>query len=186
MAHWLAYLKGIHLPAAAGAIAALTGSQQLFFLLALLCVFLYGMSVGKTRAILSLLAIYGAFMLTELFPFWKWLQDSLHWRQADALLHMSLFLLFYAIVFAVLNISSLRNRLSSGEISFWQVLLVSAVQVGFLAAVLMSFAPADALPKTLQAAYPYMGTPPAVFGWSAGALAILPLIRHKRERSYLD
>src|SRR6266498_4349053 len=162
----------------------LTGPQQLFAMLGALFVFLYGMSVGKTRALISLLAIYVAFELTNLFPYLNQLIKIIPWQIEPYMLQTILFLTLYLLIFIILNKSSLQNRLSSGEISFWQVLLISVLQIGLLAATVASFAPAKVTREMLRQFYPFFATQTALFLWSVGSLAILPIfIKGKRRKT---
>ncbi len=179
----LLYLKTLKLGAFSGTLSStLTGPQQLFFFLILLFVFLYGMSVGKTRAIVSLLAIFVALVLTIVFPYLPQLKSALHLEYEEYLVRMGLFLALYVAVFFVLGKSALKNRLTLGEMAFGHVVVVSILQLGLFAAVLASFVPKNAIPHTLTQVYPYFGTPIALFAWSAISVASLPFLKSRRHR----
>lgn len=154
----------------------LTGTYQLFGLLIVLFVFLYGISVGKTRAIISLLGIFAGYTLTSFFPFWNWL-IALVGDTIAPFARAGVFIVFYVVSVVVLNLSSLSHRLSSGEVSFPKVAVVSIVQVGLLSGILISFVPFDALSGPLDAVRPFLSSPLAIFLWSIAALAILPFVR---------
>lgn len=171
--------KGFDPSRFSASIGMLTGVHELFLILVVLFVFLYGLSVGKTRAILSLVAIYAAFVLTATFPFMTIVEGIP--GIPSALTRAGVFLAFYVIVSLLLNFAALKNRLSMGELSFAKVLIVSIFQVGLLASALLFLVPREALPKQLAYVYPYFGTAIALFCWSLAGLAILPFLRHGRD-----
>lgn len=164
-----------------GFLGAFTGPQQLFLLLVLLFIFLYGMSVGKTRALVSLLGIYVAYMLTMTFPFMEQLKSVLKTSASLGVVKTGLFLALYLIVFIILNHSSLKSRLSTGEMSLTQVFLVSLFQIGFLVSIIASFLPRELVPANAQQIYPYISTPTALFFWAVASVAILPFMKGGRD-----
>lgn len=164
----------------AGAGDLLHDPRGLFALGAVVVLVIYGLSVGRTKALVSLLAIYVAYVLTVLFPFGGWLAAQVPERARDGL-PLTLFLALYLLAFLALSRSLSRGRLALGEISLVQVLLISAVQVGLLAstgASLLPDATAEQLFGPLQA---YLGSPRALWGWAAASLLILPLLRTRRR-----
>lgn len=177
------FLNNIDLPDLSGNISRFTGPQQLFVALALLFIFLYGLSVGKTRAVISLLGIYVAFMLSYTFPFMQQVANVIPGNQEGYMLSIIFFLIAYVGVFLLLNHSALKSKLTIGEMSFWKVLMVSVLQVGFLSAIIMSSIPLGELPTTLQAVYPLFGTVTALFFWALASLAVLPFMKEGKRRS---
>ncbi|MEK7514964.1 MAG: hypothetical protein AAB608_01105 [Patescibacteria group bacterium] len=162
-------------------IQSLTGPQELFGIALVALIALYGMSVGKTRAIVSLLSIYIAFTLASAFPFVGTL-ERIPWVAAtDAgVVRAGLFLLAYIGTFFVFQGTSLRSRLSMGEMKLAHVLLISVAQVGFLLSILLWFVPFTALPDHIAALHPYFGTPEAFFIWALLPLGIMPFVHgHK-------
>lgn len=164
-----------------GSISAFMGPKGLFGMLILVFIFLYGMSIGKTRALLSLLSIYVALTLTNLFPFLRELEKQAPANFQPYFVKAGMFLALYIISFIILRSSSLK-RLSMGELSIAKVLLVSVLQVGLIAAVIMSFMPEASGIRLLGPLYRFLGSPMALFVWLLGSLAILPLMKHQRER----
>ncbi len=154
-----------------------TGPYQLFIILLLLAVFLYGLSVGRTRAMLSLLAIFVAFVLTTAFPFLDWLSKSTPGWFNSGFLRVLLFALFYLGASFVLSFSALKHRLSMGELAFAKVLLISLFQVCLLASALAFLLPEEVLPQSFNKLYPFFGTQQALFLWAVASLAILPFVK---------
>ena len=158
-------------------LSAFTGPYQLSIILLLLAVFLYGLSVGRTRAMLSLLAIFVAFMLTMAFPFLGLLSESTpDWFNPE-FLRVLLFALFYLGASFVLSFSALKHRLSMGELAFAKVLIISLFQVCLLTSALAFLLPVEVLPGNFTELYPFFGTQRALFFWAVASLAILPFVK---------
>ncbi len=153
--------------------------RGLFAVGAVVVLVFYGLSVGRTKALVSLLSIYVAYVLTVLFPFRTWLESSVPEAATDGL-SLGMFLLLYALVFLALS-RSMRTRLTLGEISLVQVLLISAVQIGLLASIGVSLLPPELGQELFGPAQPYVSGPRALWAWAAASLAILPLLRARRK-----
>jgi hypothetical protein len=162
-------------------LASITDVRGLFALLIGIIIFLYGISVGKSRAILSLLSIYVAYALTVLFPF-RMQAEQFVAPESRPLIPTGVFIVSYLFVFGVLNLSVLRKRLSLGEISIPKVLVISAIQVGLLASMVASLLPAEVTDR-FGMFKPYITGGPILFGWTVFAVLVLPFMREKR-RSY--
>ncbi|MEK7589557.1 MAG: hypothetical protein AAB479_02975 [Patescibacteria group bacterium] len=174
-------LKFSNLSSITANLSGLTGPRELFVMLIIVAVFLYGMSIGKTRALMSLLAIYVALTLTNLFPFLETLTKAVPESFEPYFIKVGLFFALYISAFFILYRSSLR-RLSMGDMALTKVLLISLFQIGFIGAVMASFIPEATSEKSLGVIYPFIGTPLALFVWSLISLAILPLMKEKRSR----
>lgn len=162
-------------------LASITDVRGLFALLVGVIVFLYGISVGKTRAIVSLLSIYVAYAMTVLFPFREYAEQFVA-PESRPLIPTGVFVLAYLFVFGVLNLSILSRRLSMGELSILKVMVISVVQIGILITMIASLLPAE-VTDTFGVLRPYVTGGPILFGWTVFAVLILPFMREKR-RSY--
>ena len=161
---------------AATILALLGGPKGLFVLLVVVLLIIYGLSVGKTRALMSLLAIYVAYMLAALFPFSGWLSSKLPQRYAPYAA-LGLFVVFYGIVFSLISGSLRRTRISLGEISFLQVAVISLVQIGLLTSIVASLVPVERAAGILGPLVAYFSGGWALWGWAAASLLILPFMR---------
>jgi hypothetical protein len=161
------------------ALASITDVRGLFALLVGIVVFLYGISIGKTRAILSLLSIYVAYALTVLYPFRVWTEQFMA-PESRPLVPTAVFIVSYLFVFGILNLSVLRRRLSLGEISIPRVLVISTIQIGLLASMITSLLPSEVTERFGQWR-PYITGGPILFIWTVGAVLILPFMREKRK-----
>jgi hypothetical protein len=159
----------------------LRSSKGLFALLGLVIFLLYGLSVGKTKALVSLLAIYVAYMLTVFFPFLPWLKSQIILPDQAPVLSVGLFAIFYILTFLLLSHSMMRHRLTLGEISITKVVFISIVQLGLLASITISLLPAEFGAKIFGVAYPYLAGQKALWLWAASSLLILPLMKAERR-----
>jgi hypothetical protein len=154
--------------------------RGLFVLLALIVCILYGISVGKTKALVSLLSIYVAYVLTVLFPFLdhvlRWIPGNIQ-DSGKALL----FLALYITAFLLLSHAMARGRLTLGEISLVKVVIISIVQLGLIASMTLSLLPEEFATREFGPFKLLVAGAYALWGWAAGSLIILPFMRVRRR-----
>lgn len=111
----------------------------LFFIVGAL---LYGLSLGRDRVIVILVAIYMALAVVTNAPALSSLNMSLHLNN-NYVLRVSVFLGIFVVVFFLLSRSALLKTLggSDGSGSWWQTIVFSMLQVGLLISVTLSFLP---------------------------------------------
>lgn len=132
---------------------------------------IYGLSIGRTRAILSLFSIYVAFVVEKFFPYFDNLQVligesvSLYW------LRVSVFAAAYVLASLVFNYSFVKKRISSADFSLSAVILITTLQLGFLASILLGFLPESLGIQWSFGFYYYFVSPSASFLWS-----VMPII----------
>ncbi len=141
----------------------------LFALFAVIALILYGISVGRTKALISLLSIYVAYVLTILFPFPSFMPAA------------GIFLALYIIVFLILSRSLRRTRLTASDSSVWQVIVISIVQIGLLASIGASLMPDDIGQRYLGPLYAWFGGSKTLWIWAAASLVIMPFMRTRRR-----
>jgi hypothetical protein len=151
----------------------------LFAILTVVVVILYGLSIGKTRALISLLSMYVAYVLTATFPFLGWLQLHAPGQYAS-LVAVAVFAIFYAVPFLVISTSVAKGRMTLGEVSAGKVMLISVVQLGLLSSMVLSLLPLEIGQRLLGAVYAYAAGTRALWGWAVISLVILPFIRSDR------
>lgn len=140
---------------------------------------LYGLSLGRTRAVLSLLSLYAAYAIDRLFPYidrvYELAGDSVepHW------VRIGFFLLLYGAIFAIFNLSFIRKRISSSEFYLAGVLAISFLQLSFLISILFSFLPGSLTRQWSFGFYDYFATRQALFIWALAPLPVLLFIRKK-------
>ena len=153
--------------------------KGLFALLAVVILVLYGLSVGRTRALVSLLSIYVAYMLAVLFPFLSRVTENLP-QQYRSLSSVGLFIVLYGLTFMILSQSMLKGRLTLGEISLWQVSVISLVQIGLLASICVSLISIERGQQLLGPLYRWFGGQYPLWGWAVASLLIMPFMKVRR------
>lgn len=146
-------------------------------------VLIYGLSVGRTRAVFSFLGIYIAYAIYSVFPFWDKLDEIIKFSPQPYFTRIGFFLISYLLIFLVLNVSLVKNRLTIGEASFFAVGVISILQLGLLTAIILNMLPVAALAQFLPAYLAqYFITPPAMFYWFVVPIPALLLARRNKEK----
>lgn len=116
---------------------------DIFVLLFFICAtLLYGITLGRDRIILTLIAIYIALAVVNTAPYLSSLRPS----GSDFALRMGLFVgAFIVLFFALARSAFLRNIGSPVSGKWWQVIMWSFLHVGLLTSVILSFLPGTAL-----------------------------------------
>jgi len=106
--------------------------------------FIYGISLGRDRIIVILVAIYMALAIVNYIPFIGAFDANISVNDAFAL-RVSVFLGIFILLFFFLSHSALIRTLgrSSSQGGFIQVMIFSFLHVGLLISVTLSFFPAD-------------------------------------------
>ena len=144
-------------------------SQSLIGLLVLIIVILWGFSLGRTRALVSLLGIYIAFVVEEAFPY----LDSIYYYVGDFpeyWMKSAIFLGMYIIVFLILNHSFIKKRFTSAEFSVFGVFFISILQIGLLLSIFASFLTPELATSLLGNFEVFFASDAALFWW-----AVLPI-----------
>ena len=156
-----------------------SGPGWLFGAFGTVFVSLYGLSIGRTRAVLSLLSVYVAFVIIKLFPYLDKVTQTTFLPFEDYWLKIGLFILFYAAIFLVFNFSFLKKRMASTEFSLLGILLISIFQFGFLISIVFSLIPKETALNWSLGFYQYFGTQLALFVWAIAPLPVLMFIKRK-------
>ncbi|MBI2068604.1 MAG: hypothetical protein HYT67_00650 [Candidatus Yanofskybacteria bacterium] len=160
------------------------GPEALFGILVVVFLLLYGLSLGRTRALISLLGIYIAYVLQAIFPYFSELHDAVRVSPEMYLTRIALFFVFYLTVFAILNRSLVKHRLTMKEFSIFWVSLISLFQLGILVSIILNFIPVDKLTIFPEYLLGYFAEQRALFFWlTAPVLILLMMRREKRSRS---
>lgn len=169
------YLAAASLPNLGSLKVSSLGNEVMFGLLALVVVLLFALSLGRTRVLLSLLAIYIAFTLQAVFPFFGQLQNSVSFTHDLGTLRVVVFLALYVIALLILNGSVLRHRFTLAEAAFTPVILMGLVQLGLIVSIILNLAPDfyGIVGRMPSASIPYLATQRALFVWSLVPLALI-------------
>ena len=157
---------------------------MLFGFLIVIFLLLYGLSLGRTRALVSLLGIYIAYVLQAIFPYFSELHDTVRISPEMYLTRIALFFVFYIIIFAILNGSLVKHRMTMKEFSFFWVSFISLLQLGMLLSIILNFFPSEKLTMFPPSVLLYFGEQKALFGWLLAPVVMLIFMRRdKRSRS---
>ena len=155
-----------------------TKPEFLFSGIALVFLLLYGISLGRTRALLSLLGIYIAYVFNETFVYFNQLYSWIPVKNIS-LIRVGLFILVYAVIFFILNRSLVKTRLTLKEASFISVFFISILQLGLLISIIANLLGPDIVGRFPSIFKIYFGTKTALFYWSIIPLVGLIFMRNK-------
>jgi hypothetical protein len=168
-------LSSLHVPS--------LSSGELFGILVVVGVLILALTLGRTRTLISAVSLYVAFAFQTIFPFFGWLLQHQSFTDDLPTLRVFVFLAFYAISFALLNRSLLKTRFNLAEASFFAVVAMGLVQLGFMISIVINLAPSfyNIASRIPSGWLPYIGTQQALFWWS---LAPIVLLVFQRSREY--
>src|SRR3989344_1758723 len=135
---------------------------MLFAGLILVALLLYGLSLGRTKAMVSFLGVYIAYAVQSVFPFWDKLDEIIKFAPQPHFTRIGFFLILYFLIFLVLNISLVKSRLTIGEASFFAVSEVAKI-----------------LPASLAQ---YFVASSAIFYWFIAPIPAMLLVRKGHDR----
>ncbi len=152
----------------------------LVLLVFVVAVFVYGLSVGRGRMLVTLISTYIALAVWRVLPFVADLtknrgREEVFWINSAAFL--GLVILLYFLLSRTAFRTSTRGRKAGGE--WLQIFVISALQVGLLVSVVLSFLPSkppfDLAPitKTL------FTSKHAAFWWTLIPIAGLLVLRRR-------
>jgi hypothetical protein len=156
-----------------------TNYNWLFGALGTIVLSLYGLSVGRTKAIFSLLSIYVALAINLTFPYFNQLQDfvgggfQIHW------IKVGVFLVAYILVFSIISFSFVYRRISSSEFSLSGILVISLLQLGLILSIVANLLPSSLVENLSLGFYQYLGTNTALFLWLVAPIPVLLFLRSK-------
>lgn len=113
----------------------------LFFLIGAL---LYGLSLGRDRVIVILVAVYMGLAVVSNTPALNNLNLSLHVND-NYVLKLTFFLGLFVILFFLLSRSALLKTIGGSDApgSWWQTIVFSILQVGLLISITLNFLPRE-------------------------------------------
>ncbi len=156
------------------------GPTTLFAVLALIFILLYGLSLGRTRALISLLAIYVAYAIHTSFPYLDRLHELIKISPDLYVTRVVLFLLFYIVTFFILNRSLVKHRLNLNEASFFSVALISVLQLALLITIIMNIVPVTVF-KISNDWTQFFATNEALFYWFLAPIVIVSFLKREKK-----
>lgn len=168
--------------AKAGAASGSISHSWMIVFLPIVVVMLVGITVGKSRAVVTLISLYITALLVRLFPF----GDLIHklFKKTDpAWINGALLAVLFIAVFVLLNHSFLPKRLSTEAAPILSVLGLTLLEVGFLISIAFSLdVLTDSMPLYAQLYYLF-ATKIAQFVWAIVPMIGLIYIRREKRGS---
>lgn len=162
------------------------GPTTLFVGLALVFLILYGLSLGKTKALISLLGIYVALAFDAAFPYLEQLHDALPIETEIYATRLVVFMLMYLLTFAILNKSFASKRLTLKDSSIISVGVISLTQIGLLVAVITNIIPDEIIEKMPEYLSAYFASKEALFFWIIIPILMLVFMRKGKRKNAAD
>lgn len=149
----------------------------LFFVIA---TFLYGLTLGRARVVVQIVSSYITVALLASAPFLERLEARTPLNHT--IFYLIAFLTVFILLFLLLSKSSFHQHLSEGQGSWWDILLLSVVQIGFLTSIILSSMSGFAIGHLSGVTRIVFSNQPAPFIWTVLPVAALIVIRGKREK----
>jgi len=149
----------------------------LFFVIA---TFLYGLTLGRARVVVQIVSSYMTMALLAAAPF----MDKVEARTPlnHTVFYLIAFMTVFVLLFLLLSKSAFHQHLSEGKGTWWDVLVLSVVQIGFLTSIVLSSMSGFALGHVSGITQIVFAKQPAPFIWTVLPIGALVVIRGKRER----
>ena len=159
------------------------GPSGLFAILGLIFLLLYGLSLGRTRALISLLGIYIAYAIMSVFPYLDRLHDLIRISPELYITRVGVFLFVYIAVFTILNNSLVKGRLTLKDASFLSVSVISIMQLGLLITIITNIVPVSALKVYGSLSYfsEYFSTHEALFYWFLAPIVVVSFMKGSKK-----
>ena len=141
------------------------GPEVLFVILGAVFILVWGLGLGRTRALVSLLAIYIAFVLETNFPYFSQFNRALNLKYDMEYVKIGLFFSAYIVTFAILNKSLVKARLTMKETSVIVIGLISLLQLGLLISIILNNLPVSVVAKAPVYLSPIFLGQQALFIW---------------------
>lgn len=164
-----------------------SGSWDWLMILVFLAVALvYGLAMGRNRLVVVMIGVYFSFFITRAIP-WKELPllelKEVPENTVQVFIFLALSLGFYFLI----PHSSLRGALKSGgrrANSWWQVLILSVLQIGLILAMIVAFLPTKITASLSPLAQTIFVGPLAQFLWILLPIAAIMFLRGRQQYSY--
>jgi hypothetical protein len=149
----------------------------LFFIIA---TFLYGITLGRARVVVQIVSSYMTMALLSAAPFMGKLEGLTSLNHT--VFYLIAFMVVFVLLFLLLSKSAFHQHLSEGRGKWWDVLVLSVVQIGFLTSIVLSSMSGFVLGHVSGITQIVFAKQPAPFIWTVLPIGALVVIRGKRER----
>jgi hypothetical protein len=150
----------------------------LFFVIA---TFLYGITLGRARVVVQIVCSYMTMALLSAAPFMKKIEALT--PLSHTVFYLVAFMTIFVLLFLLLSKSAFHQHLSEGRGTWWDVLVLSVVQIGFLTSIALSSMTGLSLGHLSGITQVVFAKAPAPFIWTILPIAALVVIRGKKKES---
>lgn len=163
-----------------------SGWDLFIILVFLVAVFIYGFCLGRNRMIILLLSSYFSLAIMQALPWsrlmsWGWLGlGQTPSSSLKILVFLAIILLFYFLIPRSILSSTLRIR-KRGEASWAQLFILSILQLGLLAVIILSFLPAEVITTFTPLVKKIFIGHEAQFVWITLPILAMVLMRKRRR-----
>jgi len=162
------------------------GPTTLFVGLVLVFLILYGLSLGRTKALMSLLGIYVALAFDATFPYLESLHEFVGITEEIYTTRIVVFMLIYLLTFVILSKSFASKRLMLKDSSIISISAISLTQIGLLIAVITNIIPDEIIEKMPEYLSAYFATKEALFFWIIVPIFMLVFLRKNKRKNAVD
>ncbi len=163
-----------------------SGWDLFIILIFLMAVLVYGFFLGRNRMVILLISSYFSLTIINVLPWSK--ISSLGWLRLEQspsaslriLVFLGMILLFYFLIPRSVLSSTLRIK-KRGDASWLQLFILSIVQIGLLAVVILSFLPIEAITDFSPLVKKVFIGLEAQFIWLTLPILTIVLMRRKRK-----
>ncbi len=152
----------------------------LFFIVS---AFIYGMTLGRDRVILILVAIYMGLAVIHAAPFLDTLEPVGYGPNNVFAFRITIFIALFILIFFLLSRSTILRTLAKSESpgALWQVIIFSLLHVGLLISITLSFIPEEFHAQLSESTRQWFIGEQAEFFWVIAPIVGMALIRDREE-----
>lgn len=145
-----------------------------------LVIFFYGMNAGRGKAIIGLVSLYPAIILTNLFPYEERLLQNFNVAE-PFFFKAGLFVVAVIISFILFLRSPLRSLAlhERKKSPLFQVLILSVIILGIFASYITTVLPEEKLAELTHPVFDYFKTENAQFWWALAGVVFLAMLRRR-------
>jgi hypothetical protein len=160
----------------------ISGSGQPVVLLVIFGAFVLavvGFWLGRSRILISILSVFAGYFIESNFNLFSKIGKS---SVPVYMINLGVFMLAFLISFFIMSRSVLKSRITVKDASFVSIIILSIINAGFFASVIISYFPISSGLIPTQLAL-ILGTKTARLAWAAVALIAMFVLKGKREVS---
>ena len=146
--------------------------------------FVYGLTLGRDRIILILIAVYMTLAIMGAAPFIDDIVIGDFGENNAFISNIIIFLITFVALFLLLSRSALLRALSRSDApgAWWQVIVFSLLHVGLLISITLSFIPEEHYSQLSTFTRDWFVGPQAEFFWIIAPIAALALVSGEKDK----